>query len=112
MITASLLLNVLVLSPVCFGLSTNKRWAAASYGEATPARGILLSVYLAIAVASAVLLVASDPSAVAALLFIQVVYKVTTPVTVKSLSHPVVRSNLGIAAFHSATLVTIWPLVT
>jgi hypothetical protein len=70
-----------------------------------PARGVLLTVYLAIAVASALLLVVDEPRGVAALLGVQVVCKLLTPLTVGSLRNPVVRSNLAIAAVHSATLV-------
>ncbi|MEM8933169.1 MAG: hypothetical protein AAGE94_18420, partial [Acidobacteriota bacterium] len=107
MITLSLLLNLAVLLPVCGGLLTDASWARASYGEATDARGILLSVYLAIGIVSALLLIERDPQWVAALLLVQVVYKATTPWTVGSFAHPVVVSNLVIAAFHAATLVTI-----
>lgn len=108
MITLSLLLNLAVLIPVCIGLIANAAWARASYGDATPARGILLSVYLSIALASAVLLVLRDPTSVVMLLALQVIYKLTTPFTVGTLRHPVVVSNLGIAAFHSMTLLAVW----
>jgi hypothetical protein len=108
MITLSLLLNIAVLVPVCTGLITNANWALASYGEATAARGILLSVYLAIGLVSALLLVIRDPKLVAALLLVQVVYKLTTPMTVGTIANPIVASNLGIAAFHAVTLALIW----
>lgn len=108
MITLSLLLNVAVLLPVCGGLITRSKWADDIYGDATPARGILLSVYLAIGTISLLLLVARDPKPVAALLLVQVVYKLTTPLTVGTLSNPVVVCNLGIAAFHLMTLALIW----
>ena len=45
---------------------------------------------------------------VAALLLVQVIYKVTTPFTVGSLGNPVVITNLAIAVFHSLTLWSIW----
>jgi hypothetical protein len=45
---------------------------------------------------------------VAALLLVQVIYKLTTPFTVGSFTNPVVLSNLAIAAFHSGTLAVIW----
>ena len=108
MITLSLLLNIVVLAPVCAGLITDAGWARASYGAATPARGILLSVYLAIGSVSALLLAFREPKLVAALLLVQVVYKLTTPLTVGTLQNPVVASNLGIASFHAVTLVLIW----
>lgn len=108
MLVLSLLLNIVVLVPVCAGLLTHANWALASYGEATAARGILLSIYLSIALVSALLLVVREPNLVAALLLVQVLYKVTTPLTVGTLANPVVLSNLGIAAFHAVTLYLIW----
>jgi hypothetical protein len=108
MITLSLLLNVAVLVPVCGGLLANAKWAVDVYGNATPARGILLSVYIAIGLISLLLLVLHDPKPTAALLLVQVVYKVLTPLTVGRLTNPVVISNLCIAAFHAVTLFLIW----
>jgi hypothetical protein len=108
MIRLSLLLNIVVLTPICVGLSTGASWIGEAYGPQTAARGILLSVYLSIGLVSARLLLAPEPRAVGALLLVQVVYKLTTPVTVGTVFNPVVVSNLGIAAFHAATLVTIY----
>lgn len=104
MVPASLLLNVAVLIPVVFGLVRNLGWARAAFGESTPARGILLSIYLAIVAASLLLLARPDPRMVAAVLALQIFYKITTPFTVGSVTNPVVLSNLGIAAFHGVTL--------
>jgi len=108
MITLSLLLNMVVLAPVCAGLITDAGWARASYGAATAARGILLSVYLAIGLVSALFLVFREPKLIAALLLVQVAYKLTTPLTVGTLHNPVVVSDLGIASFHAVTLLLIW----
>ncbi|KPF81065.1 hypothetical protein IP78_05850 [Brevundimonas sp. AAP58] len=110
MITAALLLNVAVLVPVCFGLLTSAKWTAAAYGQPTPARGILLSVYLAILVGSVALLVVDRPEMAVALLAVQVVYKLTTPLTVGSVRNPVVVSNLLIAAFHGTAIASVWPV--
>ena len=107
LIRISLLVNIGVLVPVCVGLITDASWAQQSYGASTPARGILLSIYLAICAVSAVLLVRPHPLLVAPLLLVQVIYKVTTPFTVGNLANPVVISNLLIAALHSVTLVLI-----
>ena len=104
MITLSLALNILVLVPVTYGLATSATWAQEAYGAASPARGILLAVYLAILAGSAALLLKPIPAAVAALLAIQIVYKLLTPMTVGTLGNPVVVSNLAIAAFHAVTL--------
>jgi hypothetical protein len=67
-----------------------------------------MSIYFAILVVSVALLFLPAPALVAALLLVQVIYKVTTPFTVGEISHPVVISNLVIAAFHIATLITIF----
>jgi hypothetical protein len=74
------------------------------FGDWTPARGILLSIYMAIAVASAALLVRPDPRMASILLGLQIIYKVTTPFTVGTLKNPVVISNLVIAVTHLGTL--------
>lgn len=108
LILISLGLNLAVLGPVCLGLVTDAGWAAEAYGPASPARQILLSVYLAIAAVSAGLLVFPDPRLVAALLLVQVIYKTLTPIAVGTLQNPVVVSNLLIAAVHGVTLVAIW----
>ncbi len=106
MITLSLLLNIAVLVPVCLGLLTDAVWAKEAYGARSQARGILLSIYIAIAVVSVILIFADRPQAVGALLLVQIIYKITTPFTVRTLKNPVVISNLLIAAFHLATLIT------
>lgn len=107
MIRVSLLLNVFVLIPVCVGLLANAGWVQQAYGGSTPARGILLSIYMAICAVSVFLLFRRNPALVAPLLLVQVVYKVTTPFTVGTLANPVVISNLLIAAVHAVTLVLI-----
>ncbi|HMS11317.1 MAG TPA: hypothetical protein PKE66_17640 [Pyrinomonadaceae bacterium] len=108
MIVISLVLNIAVLVPVCYGLITDAEWARESYGSATAARGILLSVYIAIALTSLALLARTEPKMVAALLLVQIVYKVITPFAVGTVANPVVVSNLLIAAIHSVTLVLIY----
>ncbi len=104
MTTLSLYLNIAILIPVCATLLTDARWARAAYGDRSPARGILLSVYGAILVVSAALLVLGQTEQAVPLLWTQVVYKVTTPLSVGTLRNPVVLTNLGVAAFHVATL--------
>lgn len=111
MVTVSLLLNVAVLLPVCTGLVLDLPWVRASYGDFTPAHGILLSIYAAILVCSALLLLRPLPAAVASLLLVQIVYKILTPFTVGSIANPVVISNLLISAVHAVTLALIWQAV-
>jgi hypothetical protein len=108
LIYASLGLNIFVLVPVCYGLLTKADWTLAAYGPDAPARSILLSVYLAILICSAGLMLRPVPAMVAALLLVQVVYKFSTPFTVGGFGNPVVISNIGIAAFHCITLWAIW----
>ncbi|CAN5523319.1 hypothetical protein BH10ACI2_BH10ACI2_23820 [soil metagenome] len=105
MITLSLLLNVAILVPVCLGLLADAAWAKDVYGVRTQARDILLSIYVAIAAVSIILIFADRPQAVGALLLVQIIYKITTPFTVRTVKNPVVISNLLIAAFHSITLI-------
>jgi hypothetical protein len=103
----SLGLNVLVLLPVCLSLFGRAAWCDSAYGPASPARGILLSIYLAILIASIGLLFRPVPAAIIALLAVQVIYKVTTPLTVGTVFNPVVASNLAIALVHSVTIVVL-----
>lgn len=107
MITASLLLNLAVLIPVCLGLIMDTKRVEKTAGVFTPARGVLLAMYLTIAIASFLLLFVDEPKWVFALLFMQIVYKVLTPFTVKTLKNPIVISNLGIALFHGITIYTM-----
>jgi hypothetical protein len=108
MLTLSLALNVAVLIPISTGLALDAAWVARAYGESTQARGILLSIYLAICVLSLLLLFRPDPRMIAALLLVQVLYKVTTPFTVGTLGNPVVISNLAISVVHAATLFLVF----
>jgi hypothetical protein len=78
-----------------------------AWGSFTAARGILLSIYFAILVASIVLLLLPVTAFIAALLSVQVIYKVTTPFTVGTFRNPVVISNLVISAVHIVTLSSI-----
>ena len=48
MITASLILNILVLIPVCFALIMDFEKMQKVAGIFTPARGVLLAMYLTI----------------------------------------------------------------
>ncbi len=112
LIIASLVLNIAVLVPVSYGLLTNASGSVAAFGADTPARGVLLSVYLAILLCSAGLLLRPVPAMVAALLVVQIAYKLTTPFTVRAFTHPVVVSNIAIAAFHCITLWAIWKAST
>jgi hypothetical protein len=105
MIRISLGLNILVLTPILFGMATGAPRIEAAWGEFTAARGILASIYLALLVLSLILIIKTIPVFVVPLLATQIIYKITTPFTVGTLMNPVVISNLGIAALH---LVTLW----
>lgn len=107
MILISLIVNVLVLIPVCIGLIGDVPRVASVYGDYSPARGILLSVYGAILFVSIALLFKPLPILVAPLLLVQILYKLTTPFTVGSFTNPVVISNLFVAALHLITLYLI-----
>lgn len=111
MILISLLVNVLVLIPVCIGLMWDLPRISSVYGLYSPARGILLLVYGAILLVSILLLFKPLPMLVAPLLLVQVLYKLTTPFTVGSFTNPVVVSNLLVAVLHLITLYLIFPTI-
>jgi hypothetical protein len=108
MIYLSLGLNILVLIPIVVLMAINSPFVDEAWGEFTAARGILMSIYLSILVVSVFLVFTPVPSFVAALLIVQVVYKLTTPFTVGTFLNPVVISNLVISVLHIATLATIF----
>jgi hypothetical protein len=108
MIKLSLIINIVVLVPVCFGIVSGANWAQEAYGVFSPSQGILLSIYFAICIASIALFFLGDAKFVFSLLFVQVVYKLTTPFTVGTFGNPVVISNILIAVFHSVTLSIIF----
>jgi len=78
MTVVSLLLNVVVLIPIVTALLLNAGWIERAYGGPTPARGILLSVYLAIWVVSILLLFRRNSGMIGSLLIVQILYKLTT----------------------------------
>jgi hypothetical protein len=108
MIYVSLGLNILVLIPIVILMAIKSPIVDQTWGEFSPARGILMSMYLSILVVSVLLIFKPAPAFVAALLLVQVVYKLTTPFTVGTLRHPVVISNLAISAVHIVTLTAIY----
>lgn len=108
LITISLIANISILIPVCGGLAIESEGMLGVFGESTAARGILLSIYFSILLSSVFLLIHKSPKQVAVLLLVQVLYKITTPITVGTLQHPVVISNLLVAALHICTLLSIF----
>jgi hypothetical protein len=108
MIHVSLLLNIVVLIPVCLMLIRNNPQFTAIYGGSTPARQILMSIYIAILVLSIFLLVVPNKSMALSLFLVQIIYKLLTAWTVKDIKNPVVQSNLFIAVVHIATVATIY----
>ena len=111
LIYVSLLLNICVLIPIVILMAIKSPIVDQTWGGFTAARGILMSIYLSILVVSVLLLFKPAPAFVAALLLVQVVYKIMTPFTVGKFSHPVVISNLVISAMHIATLASIYATV-
>lgn len=109
MVRVSLGLNIAVLIPVCAVLILNVTPFVDAWGPATPARGILLSMYLSILILSIGLWMQRNPMLVAPLLAMQICYKVTTPITVGTITNPVVISNVAIAIVHA---ITLWLVVS
>lgn len=107
MVTASLILNIVVLIPVCYFILTNNFRMDKTLGTFTAARGILLSIYTTILLASVLLLFFLDVKLAFSLFFMQIVYKLLSPFTVKTFKNPVVISNIFIAIFHLMTIYTM-----
>ena len=107
----SLAVNIVVLVPILVLMATKSPLIDHAWGGFTAARGILMSIYFAILAMSLFLVFKPVPSLVFALLLVQVIYKVTTPFTVRSFSNPVVISNLAISALHIGTLIHIAPTI-
>jgi hypothetical protein len=110
MIYVSLAVNILVLIPIIVLMLLRSPVIDTAWGSYSQARGILMSIYFAILVVSLLLLFTPAPEFVFALLLVQVIYKVTTPLTV-GIKNPVVISNLLIAALHVFTLLSIFPVL-
>ena len=113
MLTLSLIVNLLVLIPLCFALMTGSASMDAAYGPASPARGILTSVYLAILLMSAVclaMIILTDMQTAITwalpLLMVQIIYKALTGPMV-GFGHPVVQANLAITALHVVTVIRL-----
>ena len=105
MIRVSLGLNILILTPIVFGMAVGSPIIDRAWDEFTASRGILTSIYFALLVLSTILIIKTIPVFVIPLLATQVIYKITTPFTVGTILNPIVISNLGIAVLH---LVTLW----
>jgi hypothetical protein len=87
---------------------TNNFRMVKTLGEFNPARGILLAMYTTILIGSIYLLIFPDNKFVIALLLMQIVYKLLTPFTVKTVKHPFVISNILIAVVHLVTVYSLW----
>jgi hypothetical protein len=111
LIFISLAVNIVVLVPILALMAIKSPIVDHAWGGFTQARGILMSIYFAILVLSLFLIFKPVASFIFALLLVQVIYKVTTPFTVRSISNPVVISNLAIAMLHIVTLVSVFPLI-
>jgi hypothetical protein len=108
MIYISLAINIVILVPIVVLMAIKSPLVDTAWGPLTEARAILWSIYIAILIASIFLVFMPIASFVAALLAVQVIYKLTTPFTVGSFRNPVVISNLVIATVHAVTLVSIF----
>jgi hypothetical protein len=110
-IYVSLAVNIVVLVPILVLMAVKSPLVDHAWGSFTQARGILMSIYFAILAVSVFLVFKPAPAFVFALLLVQVIYKVTTPFTVRSFSNPVVISNLFIASLHIVTLIKVFPAI-
>lgn len=113
----SLLVNIIVLIPVCISLTASgtSKTIVSNWGTRSPSRDILLSIYISILFVSCALFVLSlynqisesTKNMVFVVLFVQVLYKMITPL-ILGIYNPVVISNIFIASLHIVTLVLMW----
>ena len=105
-IKASLIINIVVLIPVCILMARDRFETVRVFGPQSTARQILLCMYLAILAASiAAMSKATWTIAIAVpMLAMQVFYKTLSVVIITDKSTPVLWFNLAIAVFHARTL--------
>lgn len=108
----STILNILVLIPVISVILLDLVQVERVWGSNQPSRQILVSIYLAILLASISLLFLKSKASliVAVTLFsMQIIYKTLTAVfVINAFTNPVVLSNLAINVVHLFTIYTIF----
>ena len=112
MFNISVILNLLVLIPVVSVILLNLVQVERVWGENQPSREILVSIYIAILLASIGLyfLKGQTQLIVTVTVFsLQIIYKTLTAVLVTdAFSNPVVLSNLAINVVHISTLYVVF----
>ena len=112
MVNLSAIINIVVLVPVISVILLNLVQVERVWGENQPSREILVSVYIAILLASIGLyfLKGQTQLIVAVTIFsLQIIYKTLTAVLVKdAFFNPVVLSNLAINVVHISTLYLVF----
>ncbi|QUJ75845.1 hypothetical protein KDD17_12985 [Sulfitobacter albidus] len=113
MVIVSHALNVLILIAVVPALWRDAPGTAEAFGPDTPARRILMCVYLAILLTSVVALILAGMGhygmalTIGLVLFpMQILYKTATAFAV-GIDNPVVITNLVVVVVHSITLATL-----
>ena len=109
MLVASFALNVVILCAVLALLWRGHAPTVAGFGPDSPSRRIVLCAFGAVWVASATALAWPDKAADVAhtLLPLQIAYALLTWPAL-GISHPVARGGLALAAFHIATMITVY----
>jgi hypothetical protein len=106
MIIAALIINILILFPVCLGLHFRLHRFDRVFGEDNTARQILTSIYLAILTLSIAILLNPQTRITFAipLLSLQVIYKIISVILIRDKKTPVLWFNLAVAIFHSVAI--------
>ena len=109
MVTASLIINIFVLIPVCAGLILKLPQFVRVFGPDCTARQILMCIYLAILFLSAIILFLPQKflTFLIPLLLIQVFYKLASVIFIQDKKTPVLWFNLTIAIFHMMTIYSV-----
>jgi hypothetical protein len=112
MIQLSTVLNIVVLIPVIIAIFLDPLQVQRTWGTNQPSRQILVSIYIAILIASTALLFLTSKTKIivgVTVFSMQVVYKILTALlVVNAFTNPVVLSNLVITLVHLSTLYVVF----
>lgn len=112
MLNISAILNIVVLIPVIIVILLDLIYAERGWGSNQASRQILVSIYIAILVASFLLLFFKGQVKILVSITVfsmQIIYKFLTAfIVMDALTNPVVLSNLAINIVHLITLVTVF----
>ena len=112
MIQLSTVITIAVLIPVIIAIFLDPLQVQRTWGTNQPSRQILVSIYIAILIASIALLFLTSKTKIivgVTVFSMQVVYKILTALlVVNAFTNPVILSNLVITLVHLSTLYVVF----